>query len=479
MSGKILKSQFFAGQKRGLLQGRDTNPFGIVLDIDGVLVRGRNLLPRVREAFKLILDEKGNFKIPTVFLTNGTNSTQKEKAEKLGEQLGFRIPPENMLMAQSPLRMFQSLHDKQVLAVGQKNAKKIANSVGFRKVTKIEQLTKWFSHLDCTDFSRKIDDSKENARARANFKPIEAILLLGEPLKWESSLQLIFDCLYTHGKMDSLCTISKTQVPIIACNVDLVWMADVESRIPRIGHGVFIHSLETIYEKMTGKHLQYTAVLGKPTEISYLQAAHKIQRIAKGMGMKDVKNMYVIGKGEPGGATWGPNQPQPQIHSTSCIRRFFLIFEHVPSDPFLDIGYFGLVENSTSKMATASETMQHIGSVSSGLEDSTGHEEDIGMIFDEKAADWIMIAQEAREDAKKWKLSERQADVVLNPLMKKVEQRVEDLRGMVKEKWAQMPNRDEWRCLRYLRRGNKTNVKKLAQLMEKGTELVIWERENG
>ncbi|CAI5446945.1 unnamed protein product [Caenorhabditis angaria] len=84
-----------------------------------------------------------------------------------------------------------------------------------------------------------------------------------------------------------------------------------------------------------------------------------------------------------------------------------------------DIGYFGLVENSTAKMAAASETMQHIGSVSSGLEDSTGHEEDIGMIFDEKAADWITIAQEAREDAKKWKLSERQADVVLNPLMKK------------------------------------------------------------
>ncbi|CAI5451581.1 unnamed protein product [Caenorhabditis angaria] len=190
----------------------------------------------------------------------------------------------------------------------------------------------------------------------------------------------------------------------------------------------------------------------------------------KSTAIFEVKLLAISSKGEPGGATWGPNQPQPQIHSTSTgVKELF--------DCQKDIGYFGLVENSTSKMATASENMQNIGSVSSGLEDSTGHKDDIGMIFDEKAADWIMIAQEAREDAKKLKLSERQADVVLNPLMKKVEQRVEDLRGMVKEKWAQMPNRDEWRCLRYLRRGNKTNVKKLAQLMEKGTELVIWERE--
>lgn len=33
------------------------------------------------------------------------------------------------------------------------------------------------------------------------FKPIEAILLLGEPLNWESALQLVIDTLITDGKV--------------------------------------------------------------------------------------------------------------------------------------------------------------------------------------------------------------------------------------------------------------------------------------
>ncbi|PIC33502.1 hypothetical protein B9Z55_013458 [Caenorhabditis nigoni] len=85
------------------------------------------------------------------------------------------------------------------------------------------------------------------------------------------------------------------QIPIVACNVDLVWMADVASQLPRIGHGVFIHTLDSIYEKLTGHHLQFTATLGKPTEVSYLHAAHRIQRIAKTQKLGDVKYLYVIG----------------------------------------------------------------------------------------------------------------------------------------------------------------------------------------
>ncbi|EGT38606.1 hypothetical protein CAEBREN_28357 [Caenorhabditis brenneri] len=84
-------------------------------------------------------------------------------------------------------------------------------------------------------------------------------------------------------------------IPIVACNVDLVWMADIASQLPRIGHGVFIHILDTLYEKLTGQHLQFRATLGKPTEVSYLHAAHRIQRQARAMKLDDVKYLYVIG----------------------------------------------------------------------------------------------------------------------------------------------------------------------------------------
>ncbi|EFP11656.1 hypothetical protein CRE_30281 [Caenorhabditis remanei] len=288
-------------QKRFYLRTRHAHPFGIVLDIDGVLFRGRNLLPRVKEAFSLITDKKGNFVVPTVFLTNGTNSTEKIKAAQLSEQLGFRIPADHVLMSHSPLRMFTDLHDKQVLVVGQKNATSIAKGIGFKKVTTIDHLRKWFPHLDCTDFSRKHVDPKETEAARKRFRPIEAIVMLGEPLKWETSLQLMLDCVLTYGRMDTMVFpliaggLRPDHIPIVACNVDLVWMADVASQLPRIGHGVFIHVLDTLYEKLTGQHLKFTATLGKPTEVSYLHAAHRIQRLAKAMKLGDVKYLYVIG----------------------------------------------------------------------------------------------------------------------------------------------------------------------------------------
>uniref|UniRef100_A0A8R1I2I6 Uncharacterized protein n=1 Tax=Caenorhabditis japonica TaxID=281687 RepID=A0A8R1I2I6_CAEJA len=287
-------------QKRFHLRTRHAHPFGIVLDIDGVLFRGRNLLPGVKEAFNLITDKKGNFVVPTVFLTNGTNSSEKSKAEQLSDQLGFRIPPENVLMSHSPLRMFTDLHDKQVLVVGQKKAMSIARGMGFKKVTTIDQLVKWFPHLDCTDFSRKTVDPRDTEVFRKRFRPIEAIVMLGEPLKWETSLQLLLDCVLTHGTMDSMTSPlvaggRPDHIPIVACNVDLVWMADVASQLPRIGHGVFIHVLDSLYAELTKNHLQYRAVLGKPTEVSYLHAAHKIQRQARAMDLDDVKYLYVIG----------------------------------------------------------------------------------------------------------------------------------------------------------------------------------------
>uniref|UniRef100_A0A1I7XA52 Cat eye syndrome critical region protein 5-like n=1 Tax=Heterorhabditis bacteriophora TaxID=37862 RepID=A0A1I7XA52_HETBA len=107
---------------------RVTNSFGIVLDIDGVLLRGRELLPRVKDAFRLITDENNSFQIPTVFLTNGTNCMRKEKAEKLSDHLGFPITPHQVIMAHSPLRMFHDLHKKHVLVVGQSNARSIAEA---------------------------------------------------------------------------------------------------------------------------------------------------------------------------------------------------------------------------------------------------------------------------------------------------------------------------------------------------------------
>ncbi|CAI4229552.1 unnamed protein product [Auanema sp. JU1783] len=293
-STSMISRQFYAISKR-LFSSRNTDTFGIVLDIDGVLQRGREVLPRVQDAFKHLTDQHNNFIVPTVFLTNGTNCLRSEKAEKLSNILELPIKPQQVLMAHSPLRMFSELHNKHVLVVGQQHARTIAENVGFTKVTTIQELRTFFPNLDCVDFSRKRISANDAIELRKNFQPIEAIILLGEPVCWESGLQLLVDCLLTRGVMADFRRGSlPDQLPVIACNVDWVWMAEGVA-LPRIGHGAFLHCLETFIHTLTDRYLHYHAVLGKPTEISYLHAAHVIQRQAHEMGLDSVKTLYVIG----------------------------------------------------------------------------------------------------------------------------------------------------------------------------------------
>lgn len=65
--------------------------FGLLLDIDGVLVRGHQVIPAAQEAFRRLLDPQGQLRVPVVFVTNAGNISQCSKAEELSAQLGFQV----------------------------------------------------------------------------------------------------------------------------------------------------------------------------------------------------------------------------------------------------------------------------------------------------------------------------------------------------------------------------------------------------
>jgi ribonucleotide monophosphatase NagD (HAD superfamily) len=75
-----------------------------------------------------------------------------------------------------------------------------------------------------------------------------AIVLFGEPIHWETSLQIITDILLTHGNPNGTSNRSNpdTHIPIIACNKDLVFKAVAD--LPRFGHGAFLLCLEALYK---------------------------------------------------------------------------------------------------------------------------------------------------------------------------------------------------------------------------------------
>ena len=63
----------------------------MLFDIDGVIVRGRKVLPFAPKAFERLVDEDGKFRVPTVFVTNAGNSMRQTKANQLSEWLNVEV----------------------------------------------------------------------------------------------------------------------------------------------------------------------------------------------------------------------------------------------------------------------------------------------------------------------------------------------------------------------------------------------------
>lgn len=97
------------------------------------------------------------------------------------------------------------------------------------------------------------------------------------------------------GKLDQAPKKFPSQnLPILACNTDMVWMA--EASMPRFGHGTFLHCLEQIYRKLSGRELKYNAIVGKPSEITYYYAERMLKKHAESIGINtSIRRMYAVG----------------------------------------------------------------------------------------------------------------------------------------------------------------------------------------
>lgn len=65
--------------------------FGLLFDIDGVLVRGRTPIPAAKQCFRNLVDGDGKYKVPVVFVTNAGNSVRQTKAEQLSHLLEVEV----------------------------------------------------------------------------------------------------------------------------------------------------------------------------------------------------------------------------------------------------------------------------------------------------------------------------------------------------------------------------------------------------
>ncbi|XP_005993737.1 haloacid dehalogenase-like hydrolase domain-containing 5 [Latimeria chalumnae] len=284
--------------------------FGLLFDIDGVLIRGQTRIPAAKEALQKLVDGTGKFQVPVVFVTNAGNCVRQNKAQQLSELLEVEVCQDQVILSHSPLRMFRHFHDKRVLVSGQGPIEQIARNLGFQHIITIEMLREAFPLLDMVDHSRR---PKVIPPQRLDFPRIEAVILFGEPIRWETNLQLIMDVVLTNGEPGSTVTsLAYPHIPILACNMDLVWMA--EAKIPRFGHGTFLVCLENIYKKLTGKDLKYEALIGKPSLITYNYAEFLVRQQAKTRGWTaPIRNLYAIG-----------DNPMADIYGANLYNRYLL-----------------------------------------------------------------------------------------------------------------------------------------------------------
>ncbi|KAJ8016208.1 hypothetical protein DPEC_G00004800 [Dallia pectoralis] len=293
---QVRRKAGFAGSQcvhSGTVSGSKAQPrFGLLFDIDGVLVRGKMPIPAAKKTFQKLVNSQGQFVVPVVFVTNAGNCMRQTKADQLSHILGVPIAMDQVIMSHSPLRMFTKYHEKCVLVSGQGPVLDIANNLGFQNVVSIDTLRESFPLLDMVDHNRR---PKVPSSAIANLPTVEAVILFGEPIRWETNLQLITDILLTNGNLSGAhYNQMQSHLPLLACNMDLMWMAEAQS--PRFGHGTFLVCLENIYKKITGREMKYEALMGKPSELTYHFAEYLIRAQAVERNWtQPITSLYAIG----------------------------------------------------------------------------------------------------------------------------------------------------------------------------------------
>ncbi|XP_053521585.1 haloacid dehalogenase-like hydrolase domain-containing 5 isoform X1 [Artibeus jamaicensis] len=296
--------------------------FGFLLDIDGVLVRGHQVISAALEAFHRLLDTQGQLRVPVVFVTNAGNISQQDKAKELSALLGFKVDPDQVILSHSPLKLFFQYHQKRMLVSGQGPLVENARALGFENVVTVDELRLAFPVLDMVDLHRR---PKTTPHPRTDFPTLEGVLLLGEPVRWETSLQLIMDVLLSNGNPGTgLATAPYPHLPVLASNMDLLWMA--EAKMPRFGHGTFLLCLEAIYRKVTGRELRYCGLTGKPSILTYRYAEELIQRQAVRRGWAvPIQKLYSVG-----------DNPMSDIYGANLFHQHLQTAQQVGAESPLD-----------------------------------------------------------------------------------------------------------------------------------------------
>lgn len=164
--------------------------FGVVFDVDGVLLRGRTPIPGAKE----VLQDLRENDIPFAIMTNGGGYPEAKKAKQISQIIGVDLSEELLCMSHTPMRTLVDKHgDDLVLAVG-KDCDEISAlmaNYGFKNVVTVGQL---HSHYPTMYPDIKVVGDVPLA-GRFDTQPFGAVFVLIDPIYWGRELQIVMDVL--------------------------------------------------------------------------------------------------------------------------------------------------------------------------------------------------------------------------------------------------------------------------------------------
>ncbi|KAF8200742.1 HAD-like domain-containing protein [Pholiota molesta] len=259
---------------------KSSPPLAFVFDIDGVLLRGPEVLPAARRAVE-ILEGNNPFhkKIPYILLTNGGGVAEHDRCLKLSAQLGIPINPEQYCQAHTILKKSSNKYsDLPVLVLGGKldDVRQVAKGYGYRKAYTTLDVLAWNPSVwpfhTLLERERAVTFPVDFSKT-----PISAIFVYHDPRNWALDVQVICDVIQSAGIIGGpykAISEQETPVELIFCNPDLLWKSDFDR--PRIGQGGFRVAFQAIYRALTGKEYPYIQY-GKPTTETYNFASEVLQ----------------------------------------------------------------------------------------------------------------------------------------------------------------------------------------------------------
>jgi HAD superfamily hydrolase (TIGR01456 family) len=267
----------------------------IVFDIDGVLLRGKQLLPTARTALRKVtrLEDGGTHPdggLPHVYLTNGGGMLEAAKAQQLSELFDLRIPADAIVQSHTPMQSLLPLYqDKLVLAVGhsREGVRKVAANYGFKHLLIPEDLMHKYPHSvpHLTDSGMPALREPPVTHYDNELDSIASIFVMHDPLEWYRDMQICLDILVHQRQAGN------PAPTIYFSNPDFLFSGTHHT--PRLAAGAFRIALCALYKEYTGQELQYV-LFGKPYPVTYQYAEKLLKQQAASQG-KTVGHIYGIG----------------------------------------------------------------------------------------------------------------------------------------------------------------------------------------